>query len=141
MYYSPKISTASNVYNQLYNVENAYTGYAQLYQRLFGYAKVYYSNGKIVDAPDLTAADISYYYQSKYGALQLEFEGKRVKKINSAHYFSILDDKTMDKPTCENIHSSNDNIEFTNSFIFKDCVPSFFEVKTCENKPENLQPL
>ena len=96
MYYSPEISTDSNVYNQLYNVENAYTGYAQLYQRLFGYAKVYYSNGKIVDAPDLTDDDISYYYQSKYGALQLKFEGKKVAKIDTAFYFDVMSGAVTD---------------------------------------------
>lgn len=96
MYYSSKISTDSNVYNQLYNVKNAYTGYAQLYQRLFGYAKVYYRIGEIVGIPDLTGTDISYYYQSKYGALQLKFEGKKVAKIDTAFYFDVMSGAVTD---------------------------------------------
>lgn len=85
----PKMDVNSNVYKQLYVPENTYNGYAQLYQRLFGYAKVYYKDKKIKQ--DLSANDdsTSYYYQSKYGALKLDFEGTRVKDISTGKFFDL----------------------------------------------------
>lgn len=87
VYRSPSMATDTNVYRQLYAPENTYDGYAQLYQRLFGYAKIYYKGTSIETSPKLDDPDTNYYYQSKYGAMQLDFEGARVKDIRTAKYF------------------------------------------------------
>lgn len=75
VYHSSAIKENSNAYLQLYKPTNTYYAYAQLYQRLFGYAKVYYKDGKIVtDMSKLKESGTRYYYSSKLSALRLIFD-------------------------------------------------------------------
>lgn len=123
VYHSSAIKENSNAYKQLYKPTNTYYAYAQLYQRLFGYAKIYYKDGKIVtDMSKLGDDGTSYYYSSKLSALKLKFdEHQRVIEISENKYFDLNTGTVtfQEETTCN-------NEDFVVDLFFYNCVPKIF---------------